>query len=305
MTKEDIMQYTFPVPTENKELDERGIEPQHMRISDEIERFFQSYSPKTMIAYRTDLHDFWKFSGKPFQNTKEDDILRFVDYLEKKGYKNSTINRKIAALSKIMSIYVSKGLMNYHPIQNLTALGKLYKPVEPSVSINITKHDVEAVVSNSNKRISVMVQCLANTGMRVSEALNVKKEDLEPYDTSWMRVKITHAKNGKIRFCFISYQMYQAIREAYDTDSLYLFSAKSGNQLSRTNVYKMIKRVFQKYTGKECSPHKLRHFFATQKIVNEKKDYKAVSTYLGHANVSTTLSIYTTSHLSPEETEII
>lgn len=306
------MQYSFPLPVEIDEQENFNEEnfPQTTsspgRISDEIERFFQNYSPKTVVAYRTDLHDFWSFTGKDFQQTKEDDILRFISHLEEKGYRNSTINRKIAALSKIMSIYVSKGLMSYHPIHNLASLGKLYKPVDVGVYKSVTKHDVEAVIANARMKTAVIVKFIAtNTGLRISELIGIKKEDLEPYNTDYMRIKIK-GKGGKIRFIFISYNLYQEVKDIYSGDSIYLFASENGLQLSRNNLYTQISRSFMKYSGKSgIGPHTLRHYWATQKIVEEKKDYKAVSKYLGHANPSLTMTYYVDSELSPEETVII
>lgn len=305
------MQYTLPIPRvdEDTRIDIEGFTPKTINpdfISQEIERYFSSYSINSVKAYSSDLRLFWEYINKPIQNTKKADILTFIKKLEEAGYQNSSINRKLAALSKIFQIYISMGLIEHNPVQTLSALGKLYKPVDTAVSLSITKHDVEAVVANARKTISSMIQFLCNTGVRVSEMTHIKLEDVEPFNNSWLRVKLKKTKGGKIRFIFISYELYQTIREAFDNDSIYLFSSRSGKMLSRVNVYKQVRRAFQKYSFREgVHPHELRHFFATTKIRDEKKDYKAVSTYLGHQNVSTTLSIYTTSQLSPEETVII
>ena len=301
------MDYTFPIPVESSER--RNVEINHNnnpdRISDEIERFFQNYSEKTVIAYRTDLHEFWTFTGKDFQDTREDDVLRFIEHCEKLGLRNSTINRKIAALSKVMSIFVSKGLMTYHPIQNLAALGKLYKSVEVGTYKAITTHDVEAVLAGARPKTAAIVKFLANTGVRVSELTGIRKEDLEAYNHEYMRIKI-NGKGGKIRFVFISFEVYQIVKSAYPGDSIYLFAAESGNRLSRNNIYTQVSRAFLKYALKSnIGPHCLRHYWATKKIVEEGKDYKAVSKYLGHSSPSLTMQYYVDSQLSPEETVII
>lgn len=314
------MDYNFPIPeyeenhtdTNNeissnldKKVNQKMIfQNQSYSISDKIEQYLNSYSESTKIAYASDLKDFWNFSGKTLQETTENDILKYIKDLENRGYANSSINRKLASLSKIMKIYVAMKLMPYNPISNLSALGKLYKPVDNSIQLSITLHDVEAVVANSNKRTSTLVRFLTNAGVRISEALSITKSDIEPYNQDYMRIKIL-GKGGKIRFIFLSYQQYQEIKDVYDGDSIYLFASKTQNQLSRVNIYKQIKRAFLNHTGKSCSPHQLRHFFATQKIVNEKKDYKSVSKYLGHVSPVVTMSYYVSSQLNPEDTAII
>ena len=304
------MDYTFPVPTEDNERSILNVEKKTYSnpdaISSEVERYLNNYSPKTVKAYRSDLYHFHKYVNMPLQNTREDHILKYIDHLEAMELSNSTINRRIASLSKLSAIYVAMGLMKYNPVQNLGALGKLYKPVSVGTSFKtVTKMDVEAVIANSRKKTSVIVKFLANTGLRVSEMIGIKKEDLEPYNTEFMRIKIL-GKGRKIRFIYISYDLYQEVKDVFDSESIYLFASISGNQLSRVNVYRQINRSFLKHAHKKnVGPHTLRHFFATQKIVEEKKDYKAVSTYLGHANPSLTMSYYVSSVMQPDETVII
>ncbi|MDC7246839.1 MAG: tyrosine-type recombinase/integrase [Sphaerochaetaceae bacterium] len=305
------MQYTFPVPADEKDLRpafnvEKKTYSNPDTISAEVERYLNNYSPKTVKAYRSDLFDFHNFVKMPLQNTREDHILKYIEHLENEKLSNSTINRRIASLSKLSAIYVAMGLMKYNPVQNLGALGKLYKPVSVGTSFKtVTKMDVEAVIANSRKKTSAIVKFLANTGLRVSEMIGIKKEDLEPYNTDFMRIKVL-GKGRKIRFIYISYELYQNVKDAFDSDSIYLFTSTSGNQLSRVNLYRQINRSFLKHAHKkDVGPHTLRHFFATQKIVEEKKDYKAVSTYLGHANPSLTMSYYVSSVMQPEDTVII
>jgi integrase/recombinase XerC len=297
------MDYIIPIP---QEVNVENFPHSELKtISDEIERYFQGYSPQTIIAYRHDTYSYWQYINKPLQDTEEKDILKYIKMLENEGFSNATINRKIASLSKIMSIYINMKLMTYNPVQNLASLGKLYKPVDNKITLNVTRHDVEAVIANSRKKTGVIVKFLVNTGLRVSEMCGIKKEDLEPYNTEYMRIKIK-GKGGKIRFIFISYELYQDVKNIYDGESIYLFASSSDQQLSRVNLYKQINRSFSKWAHKSgISPHSLRHFFATQKIVNEKKDYKAVSTYLGHSNPSLTMTYYVDSQLSPEETVIL
>lgn len=294
--------YQLPVPSVNsKKLRQSNTDS----ISDTVERYLQPYAESTKIAYRSDLHDFWSFTGKPLQESKENDVLCYLKHLEEKGYRPSTINRRLASLGKLMKIYVAMKLMPYNPISNLSALGKLYKPIDNNISLGITQMDIEAVVQNSNKRTSVIIKFLTNTGLRISEAIGIKKEDLEMYSPEYMRVKIL-GKGNKIRFIFLSYIQYQEIKDVYDGDSIYIFASKNTQQpLSRVNLYKQIRRAFLKHTGKKTSPHQLRHYFATKKIVDEKKDYKAISKYLGHVSPVVTMSYYVSSSLTPEETSII
>lgn len=298
------MSYTFPVPKLEDEDYSFPITEKKTNLSD-IEHFFQSYSPHTVNGYKTDVNDFFNYLQKDIDEIVEVDVISYIKSLVKNGFKNSSINRKISSLSKVFSIYQVLGLVDKNIIKSISNVSKLYKPVDSKAKLIITYHDVEAVINNSLKRTSIIVKFLSNTGLRVSEMINITKSDLEPFNTDFMRIKI-NGKGNKIRFIYISYSLYQNIKDVFDSESIYMFTSKSGNQLSRINIYKQVNRAFNKQTGKsDIGPHQLRHFFATQKIVVEGKDYKSVSQYLGHSNVAVTLSTYTHNILDPNDTIVI
>ena len=112
-------------------------------------------------------------------------------------------------------------------------------------------------------------------------------------------------KGDKIRYIFLSKPLFHEIRSIYDSDAPHLFHSQSGKKLSRTNIYNQIAKAFKKHTGKEATPHTLRHFFSTYKIGPKKKNVKSVSNYLGHSRVAITLEMYTHTSLSAEESHII
>jgi integrase/recombinase XerD len=302
-----VMDYTFPVPAMPEESQNVEIFQHTKSVEDKsslIERYFQSYSPQTIKAYKADLQTWWDFSSTEIAATKPEHVLRYIKYLEMKGYENATINRKIAALSKVFSIYVSIGEAQINPIHILSATTRIYKPVDNQVKNRLSLHEVEEVIQRASKRTSVIVKFLANTGLRVSELINIRKDDLEPKDTDYLSVRI-RGKGNKVRFIYISYALYKEVKDVFDSESIYLFASRTGQILSRTNLYRQVRRSFEKHVNKKTSPHELRHFFATRKIVHEKKDYKAVSQYLGHQDPGLTMRVYVSNELKPEEAQII
>jgi len=297
--------YTFPVPAIQpsfKDAVSKAEEPTPIEAL--VEHYFQQYSPATVRAYKTDLQSWWNFCKKNVHESTEQDVLRFIKHLEEKGYRNSSINRKLAALSKVFAIYVSLGIAKRNPVQMLATTTRVYKPVDTQAHFSVSKQDIESVIRSAKKGTAIIVKFLANTGLRISELTGITKNDLEAFNTEFMRVRIM-GKGKKVRQIYIPYALHQEVKSVFDTGSAYLFSTRTGQPLSRVNVYKQIQKAFARYAdrpGVGC--HDLRHFFATEKIVNEKKDYKAVSKYLGHASVSTTLQIYCDSSFRPEETQI-
>ena len=170
--------------------------------------------------------------------------------------------------------------------------------------LNIDLDDVSKVVNSSTDRTGIIVKALSNTGLRVSELINIKKDDVALFNDGYLKARI-NGKGNKERFIYLSHPLYAEIRSIFDGESEFLFHSKSGKQLSRTNLYKQISRSFKRHAGKAASPHSLRHFFSTYKIGVEKKDVKSVSNYLGHSRVSITLEMYTHTKLAPEESHIL
>ncbi len=302
-----MSQYVIPLPEEHE--DKTPAKPSYINREDDIslavERYLSTSSPATVRSYKADMNTWYSFSHKNFEQMTEDDVLRYISFLEQRQYAPSSINRKLASLSKVISILIRLGVLQANPVQTLSATTRIYKPVPTHVKDVITRHDVEAVCANARPRTAIPVKVMAQTGMRVSEMLSIKKSDIEAFDSNFLRIKLT-GKGGKIRFVFLSYDLYQEVKNTFDSDSIYLFASKSGEKLSRTNLYRQVRKAFSRYAHREgVGNHQLRHWFATESIVHQKKDIKAVSKYLGHASVKTTLDVYSHASLTPEDTQIL
>lgn len=300
------MEYSFPIPDVQPVFsDAVATEDAESGIEKAVEHYFQQYSPATVRAYKADLQSWWNFNHKDVHQANEHDVLEYIKYLENNGFRNSTINRKLAALSKIFSVYIALGIAKRNPIQQLASTTRVYKPLEADMYKVVSKQDVEAVVGHARKQTAVIVKFLANTGLRISELIGIRKTDLEAHDLKFMKARIL-GKGKKVRYIFFTYALYEEVRAVFDTDSEFLFTSRTGKPLSRINLYKQIKTAFLKYASKpNASCHALRHFFATEKIAVEKKDIKAVSKYLGHNSIKTTLDRYVMNALKPEECQIL
>jgi site-specific recombinase XerD len=275
-------------------------------IDIQINNYLQTLSESTRSAYYNDFKTWIDLTNIDLQNATQQDALLFIKKLGEKGYLNSTINRKIAAISKLCSIYVVLGLRSNNPFQILGNTNKIYKPINNQISLNFCTQDVEIVIANANKRLSLIIKFLVNTGLRISEMTHIKKSDIISYNPDFMRIRITKTKNGKMRVVYIPVELYLEIKKVFNNDSEYLFSKKKdGGILCRNNLYKQIRRAFEKYAQREnIGCHKMRHYFATSHIVDKKTDISAVSKYLGHSNVSTTY-IYVHSEITPDNSQVI
>jgi len=183
------------------------------------------------------------------------------------------------------------------------ATSSLKRPETRHIQLSITFEDIQQVIARAHPKTSLIVKTLVNTGLRVSELIGIRKDRLAPYSTEYLQISI-NGKGGKERTIYLSFDLYEEIKEHFDSDSIYLFASATGQPLSRINLYTQVRRAFKRFAGKDSSPHQLRHFFSTYKIGVEKQDVKSVSQYLGHSRITITLDMYTHTTLAPDETHI-
>lgn len=164
----------------------------------------------------------------------------------------------------------------------------------PSV---LTKEEVKKLLDSVNtKKSKTMLSLMYACGMRVSELVGLKKEDLNLEERIGF---IRQGKGKKDRIFNIPLFLYDDISEIISSkqNGDFLFSGPKG-ALSTRNVQKIVKNATKKAgINKEVHCHTLRHSFATHLLENE-VDIRKIQELLGHADLSTT-QIYT--HISTEE----
>ena len=152
------------------------------------------------------------------------------------------------------------------------------------------------------KRNLLIIRMLYATGLRVSELVSIKLQDLNINDRT---IKVL-GKGSKERIVVFGYNTKAALLDylnngRYQVDiknSEYLFLNKDGNRLSSRYVRKIIDDIIIKASiTMHVSPHMLRHTFATS-MLNNGADLVSVTDLLGHESLNTT-SIYT--HVSDEK----
>ena len=146
--------------------------------------------------------------------------------------------------------------------------------------------------SNRNKLI---IKTIIFTGIRVSEALNLKRKDItEDGDLFIIRIR---GKGNKYRIVMIKRHLIEdhlnAIAINYINKEGYLFINKKGTRLTQAYVSRIVEQIlFKAGIRKEKNgAHMLRHTFATM-LYKKQKDLVLVQEALGHASLNTS-RIYT------------
>ncbi len=145
-----------------------------------------------------------------------------------------------------------------------------------------------------------ILKLMANTGLRVSEALSLELVDIE-WNTG--KLKVRQGKGKKDRFLWINNDDLNLLikwRDMRFGDNDLLFTTKSGGPVYDVYMRQLMKRLRKKAgINKNIHPHTLRHTFATD-LYRKTKDIMLVQKALGHADISTTM-IYT--HIVDDELE--
>ena len=270
------------------------------------ERFLQyleyekRFSPHTLSAYRTDLGQFADFLKLTYEITSPTEVghthIRswIVDLL---GKNNSTrsINRKLSCLKTYFKFLRKQGEIWKNPMAKVIApkTGK-------RLPVFVNEHKMELLFSEINfgegfkgLRNRLLMELLYCTGMRRSELIGVKMQDI---DFANYQLKVL-GKGNKERLIPVAWHLinlighYQVERQRFMSDKHdheHLLVTDKGLPLYPGFVYKLVKKYLSVVTTLEQrSPHVLRHTFATH-LSNSGADLNAIKELLGHSSLAAT-----------------
>lgn len=265
----------------------------------------KNLSPKTIIAYKSDLIDFSNYIG--CESIKEETILNYIHTLShERMLKDSTINRKLIVL-KMFYQYLK---LNHYIEHNYFAIHNFKFKRERKLPKTITIKESEKLLSESKKltnkaksnfekwtsaRNLALIDILISTGIRIGEAANITLDDIIYPE----HIVLIHGKGRKQRLIYIScpetwhnLMSWIRIRDTRTINTNKLFVNRYGNNISIHGIeyiYNTLKSHSKINT--HSTPHYLRHTFATNLLANG-ADLRSVQEILGHSNVVTT-EIYT------------
>jgi len=150
------------------------------------------------------------------------------------------------------------------------------------------KEVMEMIDKTKNIKHKLVLMFLYYAGLRLSEVINLRWENLD-FDRKIIHIK--KAKGEKERIVFLHKKLEELLREIGIKDSL-VFISERGNKYNKRTIQQIVKNAARK-TGikKKVSPHTLRHSFATH-LLEAGADIRYIQQLLGHKNLQTT-QIYT------------
>lgn len=245
----------------------------------------RGFSPLTVRNYSFFVEKFVQRAGKEPTELTEDDAKAYLSELFDDKSKN-TIMLAAAALKFYYKEVLGKEFANVR-------IPKKEKKL-PEV---LSKEEVRNLIESAdNIKSRLIISLLYSAGLRVSELVNLKIEDLNLGEcTGWVR----KGKGSKDRLISISRSLAEEIKEYLErrgSENKYLFSKEK--PLTTRNIQKIIKNTTQRAgISKRVTPHTLRHSFATH-LLEGGTDIRVIQAMLGHSSLSTT-QVYT--HISTEQ----
>ena len=253
-------------------------------------------SPNTIDGYRRDLEDFYKFVNKSYRIIFKEDIIKYIEYLNKKvGPK--TINRHIVSIKNYFKYLERNDLIKNNPMSDITGL-KTPKKMPRVLSVEEVDKLLDIELKDAyDYRNKAMLELMYSSGLRVSELLNLTINNID-FDMNLVRIfgkgskeRIVPISEVATKYLFEYINLYRnTLIKNKVTDIIFLNSR--GYKLSRQGFFKILRQIaLEKGINREISPHVLRHSFATH-LLNNGADLRSIQTMLGHENIETT-QIYT------------
>jgi len=259
-------------------------------------------SRNTIAAYSTDLTKFQEFlllRDKDFVSFSRADIIDFIERLRNEGYSVSSICRIISSIKSLCKYLIIENVIKEDPSENMQAPKKWERlPKALSISEIMSFFEVDPSLTHSGPttiRDYVMLELLYSSGLRVSELVSLKQEDVN-LEAGFLKVL---GKGSKERVVPVNTRAIKKLKKYINQQrqeilkkrqSPYLFVTGRGRPMTRQRFWQTIKALGRK-RGIEISPHTLRHSFATH-LLEGGADLRSVQKMLGHSDISTT-QIYT------------
>ena len=256
------------------------------------------YSKHTITSYKRDLQDFKEFIDEFYQlpvNQIELSHVRsyMVSLLEKELAKTS-VSRKISSVKSFFKYLLKENIIDSSPV-HLIETPKLEKRLPVFIKEDeLTKlfEEIQYEEGFSGTRDKLILALFYQTGMRLSELINLKVSDV--YE---VEIKVL-GKRNKERIIPLTKATISLIHLYLDergdkfSSNSYLIVTDKGNKLYEKFVYRKVNHYLSLVSSKQKkSPHILRHTFATH-MLNNGADLNAIKELLGHENLAAT-QVYT------------
>lgn len=264
-------------------------------------RFEKRYSQHTLISYQNDLEQFLSFIiaefGAPCIPEINAAIVRswLANLKQEENLTAKSINRKISTLKSFFKFLMRESVVETTPMSIISA-----PKISKRLPVYVEEKDIQTLFEYvefsddwKGKTEKLVLQLFYNTGMRVSELVNLK---ISQVDAAYNHIKVL-GKGNKERIIPVNKELLANLQgyikhRPADSGNDHVFVNEKGKPLYARQVYSLVKKNLSMVTTvNKKSPHILRHSFATH-LTSNGADLNAVKELLGHSSLAAT-QVYT------------
>lgn len=250
-------------------------------------------SENTRLSYKRDLvklNEYCKaLAIHDVSQVSAANLKSYIVYLEAGDFKAATISRNVASIHAFFHYLYTEHMVEEDVSECLQA-----PKIEKHAPEILTEEEVRRLLNQpkctdpKGIRDKAMLEVLYATGIRVSELIGLKVDDVD-LKTNMLSIKNRTIPFGtKTREALMTYLKEGRLQMLKGNETDILFPSCLGEPMSRQGFWKLIK-AYGKKAGieMEITPHTLRHSFAAHLVANG-ADIHSVSEMLGHSDVYTT-----------------
>lgn len=259
-----------------------------IKITDKLLKSYIEYlreqekSISTIQSYQREL-----FSLKMYLDEGKVTKEKLIDYkaMIATQYKPSSCNVAISAINSFLK-YINRTDLCIKPL-------KIQRQIFENRDKELTKKDYEKLIKaaniNGQETLSLIIQSICSTGIRVSELCYITVERLK-------EGKCLVINKGKSRIVFLPTSLCTMLKKYVVNSNITsgsIFTTRTGKPIDRSNIWAAMKRLctIANVNPEKVYPHNLRHLFA-RSYYSQYKDLSRLCDLLGHTSVNTT-KIYT------------
>lgn len=243
----------------------------------------EGLSPISLESYRLELQVFSEHVNKKAVDVTTNDIRMFLS--EFPHLKNSSISKKLSVLKSFFGWLTNEEIIERDPSRKIRPPKK-----EARMPRALTIEELEMLRESCvTRRERAMLEVLYATGGRLSEIQKLDKKDIN-YQAMSARVIGKGDKEREVYFSFKSiYHLKKYLMGRLDDcPALFITERRPFRRLSRRGIQREIAAIAARASiQKDCSPHTLRHTFATLTL-NNGADITVIQALLGHSSPATT-----------------
>jgi len=256
----------------------------------------RGFGTHTLNAYKRDVLDFLKFCNNEKHNLlapNKQVIREYLFNLSERKLSRPTVARRISSLKNFFKFLLKDKTISTLDV-SIFKSPKLKRNFPKSIDSNLVTKALFSLINEKNDawinlRDRAVMLLLYGAGLRISEALSLKKKEAPRGD--WLRVL---GKGNKYRDVPLLPVICDGVKDYLDLcpfnvqEDGPLFLGKRGGVLSPRIIQRRVENLrYELGLPSHTTPHALRHAFATH-LLSGGADLRAIQQLLGHSSLSTT-----------------